>query len=131
MAATTSSDDNLLTILFRGSWLLLALFTVIGAIVVSTNFALGLLAGGLLAIANFAWLGRSLDRLLRQQLPPDTASRIAQMRHLLRLALLGIAIYLLVVVARVDLLGLLLGLSVVVITILIVTVYWTLTHKGG
>ena len=131
MVATTSSDDNLLTILIRGSWLLLALFAVIGAATVSTTFALSLLAGGILAIGNFAWLRRSLERLLSQQLQPDTASRVAQFRHLIRLALLGIIIYLLVVPGKADVIGLLLGLSVVVVAIIIVTVYWTLTHKGG
>ncbi|HEY5974544.1 MAG TPA: ATP synthase subunit I [Geobacteraceae bacterium] len=131
MVATTSSDDNLLTILIRGSWLLLALFAVIGAVAVSTTFALSLLAGGILAIGNFAWLRRSLERLLSQQLQPDTASRVAQFRHLIRLALLGIIIYLLVVPGKADVIGLLLGLSVVIVAIIIVTVYWTLTHKGG
>ena len=129
MAAIRITEDNLFTVLTRGSWLLVALLALGGLITVSAAFALSVLVGGMLAIANFYWLRSILRRALDQQ--ADRASRFAQLRYLLRFALLGVAIYLLVVVGKADVIGLLLGLSVLVISIIGVAIYYSVTLKGG
>lgn len=126
---TGISDENLLAVLFRGGWILLILL-VTGSLLFATHgFAAGVLAGGLLALANFAWLRNILARSLN--LEARQAARFAQLRYLLRLTLLAGAIYLLIVKVGVDVYGLLLGLSILVINIMAVAIYQVTNRSGG
>lgn len=128
MTAVKITEDNIFTVIIAGSWVLLALLCLAGLLFGSTAFAAGVLAGGVLAIANFYWLRTILTRALRMQ--GTKASRFAQLRYILRLAILGIAVYALVVHAGVSVIGLLLGLSVLVINIIALSIYM-FTLKGG
>ncbi len=127
MAAIRITEQNLLTVLIRGSWALLALLALVGLLTMSGRFALSVLAGGLLAIANFCWLRNILQRILQTQ--PDSATRYALLRYLLRLALLGAAVFALLRTG-IDVAGLLLGLSVLVINIMGLAIYYVLARKG-
>lgn len=122
------NDENILTVVTRGSWLLLALLTAASLALASDRFTAGVVAGGLLAMANFYWLRHSLERIL--QLQPARPSAAAVLRSLVRLALLAIAVYLLITRFGVDVLGLLLGLSILVITILAVSLF-AVIRPGG
>ncbi len=123
------NDENLLAVLFRGGWILL-LILVLGSLpFASRSFTAGVLAGGLLSLANFTWLKSILARALN--LEARQAARFAQLRYLLRLTLLGVAIYLLVAVVGVDVYGLVLGLSVLVLNIMAVAVYLAANRSGG
>lgn len=87
----------------------------------SLRFASGVLAGGVLAIANFYWLRSILVRAFRLQ--PEEAPRFALFRYIVRLALLAAAVFVLITYCRVDIFGLLLGLSVLVINIIALSIY--------
>ena len=126
---TGISDENLLAVLFRGGWILLILLVTGSLLFAAPGFTAGVLAGGLLALANFAWLKNILARSLN--LEARQAARFAQLRYLLRLTLLAAAIYLLIVRVGVDVYGLLLGLSILVINIMAVAIYQVTNRSGG
>jgi hypothetical protein len=121
-------DENIVTVLNAGSLILLALMAGTGLLLVSRNFALGVLTGGVLAIANFNWLHSIIKRALL--LSANKADSFARIRYVLRLAIVALIIGILIVRCNIDLIGLLLGLSVLVINIFALTIY-RLISKGG
>ena len=126
---TGITEENLLTVLLRGGWILLIVLVTGSLLFASSGFTAGVLAGGLLALANFAWLRSILARSLN--LESHQAARFAKLRYLLRFTLLGVAIYLLIVRVHVDVYGLLLGLSILVINIMAVAIYLAANRSGG
>jgi hypothetical protein len=128
MRTVKITDDNIVTVLSSGSWVLLAVMALAGWLLVSRHFAGGMLAGGVLAIVNFYWLHSILRRTLL--LPKGKAQRFAMSRYLLRLVLIGLVTWLMIDRFKIDTLGLLVGLSVLVINIFALTIY-RLISKGG
>lgn len=120
-------EDNIFTVLTAANWLLLALLSLCG-LLVSPRFAGSVLVGGLLAIVNFFWLLSVLKRVLN--LPPEHAGRFAAVRYVLRLAVLGLILWSMIRFIGIDILGLLLGLSVIVINIIALALY-KVARKGG
>jgi len=125
---TRINEDNIFSWLVMGSLLLSAIMAAASALVVSPKFGISVLAGGLLATANFFRLRRGLEAALR--LLPANASRFAVLRFLLRLAIMALLLYVLIVLLHADIFGLLLGLSVLVINITAFSIYMS-TRKGG
>ena len=128
MRTVKINDENIITVLNVGSWILLALLAIAGWLLFSRHFAAGVMAGGVLAIANFYWLHSIMKRTLL--LPKGKAQRFAMTRYLLRLALIGLVIWFMIDRFKIDILGLLVGLSVLVINIFALTIY-RLISKGG
>lgn len=120
-------ENNLFTLLSRASIALTILLTLIASSLTSLRFTAGVLAGGLLSVANFFWLRNILQRALLLQV--EEAPRFAILRYIVRLALLAIAVFFLVTYAKVDIFGLLIGLSVLVVNIIALSIYLSL--KGG
>jgi hypothetical protein len=127
MTATRIHENNLLKAVVVGSWLLLIIMTAAGSLFGSVQFAGGILAGGILALANYYWLFRIIRRALG--LEAYQAARFAQLRYLLRFAIMALVMYLLVVHAGISVLGLILGLSLLVIVISALAIYMFVT-KG-
>ena len=100
--------------------LLLVPTAVGGGTLGSPKVAVGVLCGGLLALGNF-WL---LARMVVQLTTGDD-KRVAPLlsRLLTKLAILGACLYALVVWAELDVVGLLLGLSVVIVSSLLSQVF--------
>ena len=128
MTATKLNESNIFSWLVGGSLLLSAVAGAACTLIVSPRFGGSLFAGGLLATANFLWMRRGLEVAL--QLQPRNASRFAVLRYLLRLAVMAAILYLLIVRLGVDIFGLLLGLSVLVVNITAFSIYLS-TRKGG
>ncbi|HET6420823.1 MAG TPA: ATP synthase subunit I [Geobacteraceae bacterium] len=122
------TESNIFTIIAAGNWILLAVMVAGGLAFGSARLAAGILAGGLIAVANCYWLYFILQRAMR--LPAKKAVRFAQVRYVLRLVIIAVIVSILIIYSKIDVFGLLLGLSVLVLTILGITVY-LLTHKGG
>jgi hypothetical protein len=122
------NDDNIVAALMPVSGVLLGVLVACGAIFGTLRFAGSILAGGLLALVNFAWLAGALKKVL--QLPAAKAERFAQLRYVMRLAAMGVLLYVLIVRVGIDIIGLLIGLSVLVISIVGLALY-KLTFKGG
>ncbi|ACM18828.1 ATP synthase-associated magnesium import membrane protein AtpI [Geotalea daltonii FRC-32] len=127
MTRVKISENNFFTLLSRASIALTILLALIASSFTSPRFSAGILAGGLLAVANFYWLRNILQRALLLQV--EDAPRFAILRYVVRLALLAVALLLLVIYAKVDIFGLLIGLSVLVVNIIALSIYLSL--KGG
>lgn len=118
-----TEDANLLADLARRNWIILGALVLLSLLGRDLDFTLGVLGGGLLALASYRWLHRSLNKLLAQA--GGGSAKGFQVGYLLRLLCLAAALYLLIAVARVNPLGLALGLSVVVLNIL-----WTTLKRA-
>ncbi|MDI6852554.1 MAG: ATP synthase subunit I [Deltaproteobacteria bacterium] len=109
------------------SWLILAILVGVGYVWQGGEFALGVLAGGLVAVINFHLLHQALRVLVeRAQALPEGAAGQAKaffaVRQILRFFALLFIIYLLVSSGWVNILGLVLGLSTVVLTLILAAV---------
>ena len=120
----TDADDRLLGELSRRNWLLLAILVLISLFWRSSSVTLGVLAGGLVAIVGHYWRYLALSRLLGT--PSQRAAKGFQINYVLRLAVLGSVLFLLIAKARVDLPALVVGLSVVVLNVLLTTLKRTI-----
>jgi len=116
----TVKDDQILRDLSRRNWIILA-FLLAGCFFFSSNqFFLGVLSGGLVAIAGYHWLHFSLKKVLSQ--PDGRAASNFKLTYFVRLGAIAAALIVLIVVVKVNPIGLALGLSVVVINILWTTI---------
>lgn len=111
--------EQLPAMLHRRNWLILAVLLLFSLPFADWPFTAGILAGGVVAIAGFAWLQRSLCRLLSE---PAAGSRVRyQFGYVTRLIVLGGILALLIAVVKIHPVGLAIGLSVVVINLLWLT----------
>ena len=111
--------EQLPAVLHRRNWWILG-----GLLAASVPFAnwpvtAGILAGGLVAIAGFAWLQRSLGRLLAD--PAHGARARYQFGYVTRLLVLAGVLALLIAVVKIHPVGLAIGLAVVVVNLLWLT----------
>ena len=120
-------EKDILSIVTKWSWLLLGSLTAACSLFGSINFGIGVAAGGLIALGNNFWLRSIMERILIQQ--RSDARSYAIVRYILRLTISGIIIVALMKFG-VNIAGLLLGLSVLVITITTVSVFLSLSDKG-
>lgn len=128
MTAARIHDENLISVLAAVCACLTLILTAIGWLTVSGHFAAGVAVGGALALLNFFWLRIALGKIL--QMPAGQATRSANVRYILRLSALGFILWALIVKAQISIPGLLVGLSVLVIGIVLLTLY-RLLHLGG
>ena len=114
-------DEALLSRLEQFNWVLLALLASGSFVFFSRKFALGVLAGGILAVANYYLVKRSLRRALDPERQGKTRF-LYLLQYGLRFAALGLTIALLLIKGWVSPLGMLLGLSIIVLGIALVAV---------
>jgi hypothetical protein len=101
------------------NWILLAVLVAGSLFLRSTRFSLGILLGGLISIVNFHWLYRNLLSVFQKHL--NRARAALMLRYYLRLAITAIALYWIISRNLVDVIGLVIGLSVVVLNIVLTT----------
>ncbi|HKL26555.1 MAG TPA: ATP synthase subunit I [Desulfuromonadales bacterium] len=102
----------------RRSWLILGGMLLASLPFGNAQLSFGILCGGLVAIGGFIWLRRSLRQLLAD---PDAGGKARyKFGYLVRLATLALVLALLVAEVKVHAVGLIIGLSVMVINI-----FWT------
>ena len=110
--------------LARRNWIILAVL-LLGSLPFG-NLALsaGILVGGLVAITGFFWMRRSLGRLLEQ---PTGGTRFRyQFGYIIRLATLAAVLAVLIAIVKINVIGLIIGLSVVIINLFWMTAQRTL-----
>jgi len=81
------------------------------------NFALGVLLGGLVSIINFYWLYLSLRKVFRNL--SNKVKTALMVRYYIRFAVTGVVLYFVITMTPADVIGLLVGLSVVVMNIIV------------
>ena len=101
------------------NWIIFFLFGATGFALFPSDFALGIIAGGLIVTINFHLLSRTLKKAF---IPPQTASHNAVLgNYYIRFIISGLIIFLLIANHCVNPLGLLIGLSVLVVSISLAT----------
>ena len=108
------------------NWIVLAVIFIISWIFTPFDFYLGVLLGGFISILNFYWMERGLRGIFT-----NTAGNVkggVMVKYYIRLVLTAIVLYFLIANGTVHVIGLLIGLSVVVINIML-TVITTLAKK--
>ena len=110
------------------NWIVLGMFLVFSVPFASARFCLGLLLGGLISIANFHWLDRDL-RGVFEKLAGGSKSSVF-FKYSIRFLVTAVALYLIISFDFVDVIGLLLGLSLVLINI-VFTVVMAYTKKNS
>lgn len=109
------------------NWIILVALLGLSLPFGSSHFSLGILCGGLISIVNFHWLHRNLLSVFAAQ--AQRPGKALMIRYYFRLALTGLVLYWVISGHRVDVIGLLIGLSVVFANILL-TPIWLLSKKN-
>lgn len=125
---TTINEDNLFAVIIKGSLGLLALLAIGALVLFSGKAALGVLAGGIIAVINFLWMRNVLQRILG--LMPANAQRYALMRYISRMTATGCALYFVLTSGWFSLAGVLTGLSIIVVNIFALSLYRALSTGG-
>jgi hypothetical protein len=102
------------------NWALLATLVAGSLLLRSSRFSLGVLYGGLISIVNFHWLYRNLLNVFTKH--SSQARKAILVRYYLRLAVTGLVLYWIISGNLADVIGLVIGLSVVVLNIILTTV---------
>lgn len=107
------------------NWVLLSVLVLLGWLWQGRDFALGVLVGGLLAVVNFHVLAYILNRTLNRSLGQTakwergTKQAIFFAKYILRVTVLAAILYFLIRYNLVNVFGLIIGLSTVVITLIL------------
>lgn len=103
----------------RTNWILFCLALMVSLLVAPADFSRGVLFGGLIVTLNYHLLARTLKQSLTP--PHITSHHMVLAKYYLRFLVSGFTIFILIYKHIVDPLGLILGLSVVVASILMTT----------
>ena len=111
------------------SWIVLGIALLVSGLFASLNFTLGVLAGGLISILNFYGLCRGLRSTLGQGERVSAGSAAMVFKYLLRLAITGLVLYIILTKTTADIFGLVVGLATIVVSI-ILSVFMTVIDKS-
>ncbi len=112
-------QKRILTFVTRSNWILFLAGSVAGFVLLPADFARGVLFGGLLVTLNFHLLAGTLRKALT---PPHLSSHnVIIAKYYLRFIGSGFIIFILIAGNYVNPLGLIIGLSVVVFSIMLAT----------
>lgn len=112
-------QQRIIKFVTRSNWIIFISSTILGFIFAPAGFARGILFGGLLVTVNFHLLAKTLQKALT---PPHLASpNLVMAKYYLRFLASGFIIFVLIVGNIVNPIGLVLGLSIVVFSIILAT----------
>ena len=100
------------------NWIILTIVFILSLIFFPIKFSLGVLLGGFISILNFYWMVRGLQGLFKN--PAGNVKGPVMVKYYIRLALTAVVLYFLIANHTVNVIGLIIGLSIVVINILII-----------
>jgi len=103
-----------------GNWVALGVILALSLLFLSGRFALGVLLGGLVSVVNFYWLSRDLKGALVRR--ADRAKPFMMVKFYIRFLVTGVVLFVIITRAPVDIFGLVLGLSVVVINVIVMVI---------
>ena len=99
------------------NWIILCLFVAISLLFFSTDFTLGIMLGGLISVGSYSWRQRDLRAVFRNL---TERSRSAIMfRYYIRFFVSAVLIFFIITKTSADVIGLLIGLSIVTISIVL------------
>ncbi|MBW1732942.1 MAG: ATP synthase subunit I [Deltaproteobacteria bacterium] len=110
--------DKTLRQIRTNNWLLVLILGALSSTFMSATFTTGVIVGGLIIIANFSLLENAIRSVFPNQ-GPMRAKKISLIaKSYFRLAIMGLIIYILITSGWVNPIGLAVGLSTVVFSIL-------------
>ncbi len=110
---------RLLKFVTRTNWILFAAASIVGLIFCPPGFAKGIIFGGLIVTVNFHLLSRTLRKALTP--PRLTSHNVILAKYYVRFFVSGLILFFLISKGYVEPLGLFVGLSVVVASIMLAT----------
>ena len=109
-------QQRILKFVIRSNWILFLGTSILGLLLVSFDVAKGIICGGLIVTLNFHLMYRTLKKSLK---PPHIAPHAVVMaKYYVRFLISGVIIFFLISRHVVHPLGLFIGLSVVVVSIM-------------
>ena len=113
-------QQRIINFVTRANWILFGAASLAGFAIFSRGVALGIALGGLLVTINFHLLAKTLKKALT---PPHLASHnMVLAKYYLRFLITGFIIFLLIAGHIVHPVGLVIGLSIVVFSIILATI---------
>ncbi len=100
------------------NWIILLILSALSGVFMEAQFTLGVVLGGLIIIANFSILQRSVRMAFSDQGAMKGKKIALIVKFYFRLAIMGLILYILITGGWVNPLGLAVGLSIVVLSIL-------------
>lgn len=112
-------QQRILDFVTRANWFLFVVVSLLALINLPVDFALGVISGGLIVTINF----HLLSRTLKKSFTPKKLSthNVVLAKYYIRFIISGLIIFVLMSNHIVDPLGLIIGLSVVVVSITVAT----------
>ena len=110
------------------NWIILGILLLLGFIFMPYRFAFGMLLGGFISIINFYWLGRDLRKAFSRISGRSNSS--IMFKYYIRFAVTAVALYFIISGDLVDIIGLLIGLSTVVIAIVFTAIAAAYSKKN-
>lgn len=115
-----SIQARLLKFVTRTNWILFVAASIIGLAFCPPGFAKGIIFGGLIVTINFHLLSRTLRKALTP--PRITSHNVILAKYYVRFFVSGLILFFLISRGYVEPLGLFIGLSVVVASIMLATI---------
>ena len=100
------------------NWVVLFILGAVSGVFMEIQFTLGVILGGLIIIANFSLLHHTMRKAFSDQSAMKGKKMALIAKFYFRLAIMGLIIYILITNGWVNPLGLVVGLSIVVLSIL-------------
>ncbi len=112
---------RLIKFITRTNWILFFIASILGFVISTPAFAKGIFFGGLIVTINFHMLSRTLKNAFT---PPHLSSyNVILAKYYVRFVVSGIIIFILIAKGYVNPIGLIIGLSIVVASIILATIF--------
>ena len=109
-----TEKDPLQKKLEKANWVILGVLFTLSLIFMPYRFTLGMLLGGFVSVVNFHWLERDLRKVFSRL--SEKSGSVLTLKYMFRFAVTAVALYFIIVGNIVDIVGLIIGLSTVIIT---------------
>lgn len=113
-------EQRLIKFITITNWILFSIVSIVGFLMTTPDFAKGIIFGGLIVTINFHMLSRTLKKAFRN--PHSASHNVILAKYYVRFILSGFIIFVLISKHYVDPIGLFIGLSVVVLSIMVATI---------
>ena len=102
------------------NWIILGVIFLLSLLLAPIKFSLGVLLGGFISILNFHWMKRGLVGFFQNS--GNSAKGRVLMKYYMRFGVTAVVLYFLITNQTVNVIGLIIGLSVVVMNIIFTTI---------
>ncbi len=115
----------------KKNWIILLFFSSISYFSLTPSHTLGILTGGIVSIMNFRYMQHTLKNFFGRDFKCNSRKISVFLHYYFRIFVLGISIFFLLKYQLVNPIGLVLGLSTVVVSIIITGISEAFKTNGG